>query len=211
MEQRICPRKAEFKIKEGAGHTEFVLAIDQPFKKNLEPFWQRSSATTLTQPPVLSCERQLPANCPNAPVITIQSTHKVLHTPENIAPTIELAVEEHIKCATINVGKSLQSLRKALLDVYKQLSWKATSTWNAAMAFNSSQGSLDMLAGQYQTKNIGSLPPADIGKFRDDVQKCVKKFIEATKEIKSDRGKLVTLTINISMSSADEPDRTGNT
>ncbi len=211
MEQRICQRKAEFKIKEGAANKEFVVGIDQPFKKNLEPFWQRSSATTLTPPPVPSCARQLPANCPNAPGITIQSTCKVLHTPENIAPTIELAVEEHIKCATINVGKSLQSLRKALLDVYKQLSWRATSTWNAAMAFNSSQGSLDMLAAQYQAKNIGSLPPADIGKFRDDVQKCVHKFIEATKEIKSDRKKLVTLAIDISMSPADEPDRTGNT
>lgn len=79
------------------------------------------------------------------------------------------------------------------------------------MAFNSSQGSLDMLAAQYQAKNIGSLPPADIGKFRDDVQKCVHKFIEATKEIKSDRKKLVTLAIDISMSPADEPDKTGNT
>lgn len=124
---------------------------------------------------------------------------------------MELVVEEHIQCATINVGEGLQYLRGALVNAYKQLSWGATSKWKAAQAFNSSQSSLNMLARQYEINNISSLPCVDIPEFKEKVKQCVHKFIEATKAIKSDRGKFVTLTINIFMSTADESRRTQRT
>ncbi|WP_257296854.1 hypothetical protein [Endozoicomonas sp. YOMI1] len=212
IEQRMSQkRRAEWKAKREADRKELLLGINQPFKKNLEPFWKRSSATMSTQPSTLSSERCLPENWPGFQSRTIRSTYKVLHTPENIASTLETLVDELIECARIDVSEGLEYLRAALEGAYNNLSWGATSKWIANQALHSSRISLDTLARQYQTDNVVGLTNADIPEFKKKVKKCVHKFMEATKKIKPDREKLVTFEIDISMSSGGESRRTHRT